>query len=79
MAARKPVITLAPPVALGVVGRRVTADDRSWRLLVFVPGESARTHLLDVGNELDDAQDAAAALLGREVTWTPTGTAWRAE
>jgi hypothetical protein len=73
------VITLIPPA--DVIGRRPRAGERDWQLLVFEPGAQLRTHvlLIDTDAAIEEAQAAAARILGLEVTWAPAGRSWRAE
>jgi hypothetical protein len=74
------VITLVPPRAQ-VIGRRPRAGERDWQLLVYVPGQALLVHwlLIDTDSAIEEAQAAAARILGQEVTWRPCGPAWRAE
>lgn len=58
---------------------RAKAEDRSWRLVIFVPGESARNHVLRAERDDDAAaQLEANQLLGFEAEWAPAPKGYRA-
>jgi hypothetical protein len=72
------VIHLLAPADLAPWAR-AKAEDRSWKLLVFEPGQSARTSILSAGADDDaSAQLEANELLGYEAQWQPAPKGYRA-
>lgn len=72
------VIHLSAPADLAPWARP-KAGDRSWTLLVFEPGQSARTYVLNAGADDDaSAQLEANEILGFEAQWATAPRGYRA-